>query len=79
MVFATTPSPLTVTAIYKAGTESVSQYGMEVEAYGKSLTCRTSDIATVRDGMSVTVRGDSHTVEKIKDIGTGVSVVFLKT
>jgi hypothetical protein len=62
------------------GTDNVNLYGVDIEAQRPSITCRQSDIATVRNKMSVTIDGTAYTVERIEKSGApGVATVYLKT
>lgn len=60
-------------------TEATLLYGVEIEARDPSFACKTSDITAVRNKDSVTIDGTDYTVAKIQKLGTGVSLVTLKT
>ncbi len=79
VVFDLAGTPLTVNAIFTEPTEGVSFGGMEVEAQAPTLMVKTSEIENVAPGHEVTVRTVDYTVERITNVGTGMSVVYLKT
>lgn len=70
---------LAVRGWFTDGSDATVMYNVEIEAVKPSLMCKTDDITTVRNKMSVVIRGTTYTVEKISRVGTGVSVVYLKT
>lgn len=74
-------TPLEVYGEFTGPTDETQLFGqVAVEASEPSFTCRTSDILTVRNKMSVTIAGEgTFKVERITKIGTGVSLVYLKT
>lgn len=76
------PTPavtLTARGWFTDGSDATVMYGVEIEANRPTLMCPTASIATVRNKMTVTIRSVVYTVEKIERIGTGVSVVYLKS
>jgi hypothetical protein len=70
---------ITVNAIFTPATEGTIGYGVEVEAARDTLMCKTSEITAVKPRHTVVVRSVTYTVIKIEDVGTGDSVVHLKT
>lgn len=71
---------LDVKGWFTAASQGVSMMSnVEVEAAKPSFTCPTADIATVRNKMSVVIDSVTYQVEKVEPVGTGVSVVWLKT
>jgi hypothetical protein len=70
---------VTVNAIFTPATEGSTAYGVEVEAARDTLMCRTSEITAVKPRHTVVVRSVTYTVITIEDVGTGDSVVQLKT
>jgi hypothetical protein len=78
-VFTIGLSTLTIRGWFTDGSDATTMYGVEIDASKPSLICKTDDLATVRNKMSVSIRSVNYTVEKIENIGTGVSVVYLKT
>jgi len=78
-VFATSPATTTVSGIFTGGTKETLLYGqVQVEASSPSFTARTSQIGFVTTKMNVTINAISYKVEKIEDVGTGQSVVWLR-
>lgn len=71
--------PLKVRGWFTDGSDATTLYGVEIEANRPSLICKTDDITTVRNKMTVTIRSVVYSVEKIERLGTGASVVYLKT
>lgn len=62
-----------------AATESVNVLSGELEANDASFECRTSEIATVKNGHTVVIDGTTYEVKRKQNLGTGVSLVYLKT
>mgnify|MGYP000072341534 CR=1 FL=1 len=80
VTFDLTPTDLTITAIFTDGTDAVNFGGIEVEATKPSLTCRSAQLTSqIVRGVSVTVGSDTYTVERLHRMGTGDTVLFLKT
>ena len=73
-------STLTIRGWFTEATDATLLFGnVEVEASKPSLTCKTADITAVRNKMSVSIRSTDYTVERVEQLGTGISVVYLKT
>jgi hypothetical protein len=70
---------ITVNAIFTPATEGTNAFGVEVEGARDTLMCRTSEITAVKPRHTVVVRSVTYTVITIEDVGTGDSVVQLKT
>jgi hypothetical protein len=70
---------LTVTAIMTEATDAVNMMGVDIEAQEPTLQCATADVETVRRGDTTTIGGNAYTVERKQKIGTGFSVLYLKT
>jgi hypothetical protein len=68
-----------VNGYFTNGSDATILYGVEIEAVEPSFTCRTSEIEDVRNKMSVSIGGNDYTVVRIQKVGTGTSVVYLKT
>jgi hypothetical protein len=80
--FTLTASPLTTLEVdghFTNGSDATVLYGVDIEAVEPSFTCRTSEIESVRNKMAVEIEGNDYTVARIQKVGTGVSVVYLKT
>ncbi len=78
-VFGVAGPDITVNGYFTDGSDATEMLGVRIEASGPSFMCRTSEIASVTRGITVTINTVSYTVEKIEKTGTGVSVVYLKT
>lgn len=73
-------STVCVNGHFTDASDAVVLFGnVEIEAQRPTFVCRTSEISDVRNKMSVTIDEIAYTVEKISKIGTGSSVVYLKT
>jgi hypothetical protein len=71
--------PLEVYGQFTAETRTTDILSGQPVAFDNSFTCRTSDVAAVRRDTSVTIDGTTYTVKQKQDLGTGVSLVLLKT
>jgi hypothetical protein len=79
-VFATTPTTTTVNGIFTGGTDETLMFGqIAVERSNPSFTARTSLVGAVRTKMNVTINAVSYKVEKIEELGTGLTVIWLRT
>jgi hypothetical protein len=82
-IFTTVVGPpattVTVYGQFTDASEGVQLFGVETQAAQPSFTCRTSEVTSVKPKMKVTISAVVYTVEKIEKVGTGVSVVWLKT
>jgi hypothetical protein len=74
----TSPSR-TINVIFDTPTEGVQMYESSVEADAPVFECNTSDLAGVTVGNTATIGGSVYKIKKIRDDGTGVSRVTLKT
>lgn len=72
-------STTTVNGIFTGATDETESFGVAVEAQRPTLMCRTSEITAITRGMTAEVDGTTYTIERIEKIGTGISVVYLKT
>lgn len=70
---------LTVRGWFQEATEAVSVLGNEIEAVDASFTCETSDVATVKNEMSVVINAATYKVKRKQKLGTGASLIWLKT
>lgn len=61
------------------GSDAAIIYGVEIEAVKPAFNCKYSDISDISRGASVTINGDTFTVEKIQKIGNGTGCIYLKT
>lgn len=78
--FAVSGNTVQVYGQFTDGTGPTTLFGLTTEATDASITCRTSDIASVRSKMKVTIDTVQYTVERIEKSGApGFSVVYLKT
>ena len=79
-VFGVSGPDVTVNGYFTDGTDAVELYGVQVEASEPTFTCRSSAITSgMVKGITVTINSIAYTLQKIKRIGTGVSLVYLKT
>ena len=82
-VFTTAAGPPAVTVSvnghFTEATETVNMLDGEPIVFDKSFACPTSSIATVRREHTVVINAVTYTVKKKLDLGTGVSLVLLKT
>lgn len=72
-------SPLEVYGQFTDATETVDILSGQPLTFDKSLACRTSEVATVKREMTVVIEGTTYTVKQKQSIGTGVSLIHLKT
>jgi hypothetical protein len=73
-------SPLAVYGMFSAGSDANMLYGVEVEATDPSFTCKSSDVATVRNKMTVVISAVTYTVQRVAKSGApGIATVYLKT
>lgn len=78
-VFASAPS-VTVRGWFTGQSDEVTMYGqIQIEAQKPTFTCPTDAIDGVTSKTSVVIDGVTYIVERIQKLGTGVSVVYLKT
>ncbi len=74
---------LKINGVFTEGTEAIELQDTRIEAVEPNVTCQTSDITALRkeDTASLKVDGVTRTftVKRIQKIGTGDSVVYLKT
>lgn len=68
-----------VNGIFTDATDATAVFGTEIEASKPTVVVPTSDIARVRNKMTVNIRDTDYTVEKVEKVGAGMSVVYLKT
>lgn len=79
-VFATTPTATTINGTMQTGTKKTLLNGMvEVEAQVPSFWARTSLIGFVTTKTNVTIGGISYKVQDIENLGTGMTVIWLRT
>jgi hypothetical protein len=81
-VFVVTPpsGTLAVRGWFTDGSDQTLMFGqVQIEAAKPSFMCKTSDLVTVRNGMTVTIRSTQYSVARIEKTGIGASVVYLKT
>jgi hypothetical protein len=72
-------STLEVNGDFTEGSDATILYGVDIEAVEPSFMCRTSAITSVRNKMAVSIGSNDYTVVRIQKVGTGISVVHLKT
>lgn len=60
-------------------TESASVYTGEIEANDASFSCNSSEVDTVSNEMTVVIGGVTYTVKRKHKLGTGDSLIYLKT
>lgn len=78
-VFATDP-PLTVKGWFTGQSDEVTMYGqVQIEAQKPTFTCPTDAVEDVASKTSVVIDDVTYLVERIQKLGTGVSVLHLKT
>lgn len=70
---------ITTRGIFTDATQQVNVLTNEVEAVNATIACESSAIATVKRSHTAVIDGATYTVERIEKIGTGVSLVHLKT
>jgi hypothetical protein len=68
-----------INAIFTKPTDATVNFGVEIEAQKPTLMVKSQDISGVNRGDEATVRSIVYTIEKIERMGTGVSVLYLKT
>lgn len=78
-VFASSPA-VTVKGWFTGQSDEVTMYGqVQIEAQKPTFTCPTDAIEDVTSKMSVEIDDVTYVAERIQKLGTGVSVVYLKT
>jgi hypothetical protein len=70
---------VTVYGHFIEATEAVSVYSGELEANDASFEVKTSDVANVKNDMTVVIDGTTYTVKRKQKLGTGISLLYLKT
>ncbi len=73
------PVTLSVRGWFQEATEAITVAGGEIEAVDASFTCETTDVATVKNEMSVVINAVTYKVKRKQKIGTGASLIWLKT
>lgn len=66
-------SAITIPAIFDAGFVTIDDGLLPVSSAETALTCRTSDVVSVIEGMIVVVQGDRYNVGDIQADGTGLT------
>jgi hypothetical protein len=62
------------------GTDAVNIYGVDIEAQSPSINCWQTEVADVRNKMSVEIESVTYTVTRIAKSGApGIATVYLKT
>lgn len=64
---------------FTEGSDAVQQYGVDIEAVEPSFTCRTDEVEDVAIKDTVEIEDATYTIMRKQKIGTGVSVLYLKT
>ena len=65
---------------FSEASDEVLQFGqVAVEAVKPNFTAKTSSVASVRPKMEVEINERNFMVEKVEKVGTGISVLYLKT
>ena len=79
-IFATVPDT-EVRGWFTGGSDQTLLFGqVSIEAQTPSFICETADLtSSILPKLSVTIDSVTYTVERIEKVGTGVSVVYLKT
>lgn len=70
---------LTVKGWFQEATEAENIMSGEVEVLDATFTCETVDVATVQNEMSVVINATTYKVKRKQKIGTGASLIYLKT
>ena len=70
---------VTVNGHFTEATEGVNMLDGSIEANDASFACPSTSIETVKNGMTATIDGDTYTVKRKQRLGTGVSLIYLKT
>jgi hypothetical protein len=71
--------PIEVYGEFTEANETVDLLSGQPIAFDKSFTCRTSEVSTVKREMTVDIGGTTYTVKQKQNVGTGVTLVLLKT
>ena len=67
-----------VKVIFETPSQSVEIYDTSIEADAPRLSCKTSDLVSVKGNDTVTVQTKTYTIERIGHDGTGISFLYLK-
>lgn len=80
-IFATTPTPTTINGIFTEASDEALMFGqVAIEASDPSFTLRTAlMIPGIVQNIGVTIGGVGYTVRRIQKVGTGQTVLYLKT
>lgn len=70
---------LTVRGWFQESTEAENLMSGEVEVQDPNFTCETTDVATVKNEMTVVINATTYKVKRKQKIGTGASLIYLKT
>lgn len=64
---------------FTEGSDATLLYGVQIEAVEPTFTCPSDEITAVQNKMAVVINAATYTVQRKQQIGTGVSVCYLKT
>lgn len=78
-VFAASGGSVTARGFFTEPTDAVVINDTRIEATEPTFMCQTAAVAAVRRGDAVTISGTAYTAERIQKVGSGMSVVYLKT
>lgn len=78
-VEATFSNEVVVKGWFTERTDGVVILGNEIEASDPSFTTPTAGVTTIKNGMTVVISGDTYEVKRKHNLGTGVSLITLKT
>ena len=77
--FSVSGSDVEVNGHFTDASEAVNILSGEIEANDASFSCRTDEVESVKNGMSVEIDGTTYEVKRKHKLGTGASLFYLKT
>jgi hypothetical protein len=60
-------------------TDAAVMYGTEIEAQRPTFVVKSSDLTLIKDGMRVEIADVSYIIARQAKVGTGMTVLYLKT
>jgi hypothetical protein len=72
-------TPLDVYGEFTDATKAVSMFSGQIESNDASITCRSDQIGDVKNDMTVEIDNVTYTVKDKQKLGTGTTLVILKT
>lgn len=77
-VFETSAGNITVNGYFTGPTDAVEIYDTRIEASKPTFDCQTARAGDIKRGDYVTIGGNRYIAERLINVGTGVTSIFLK-